>query len=243
MIFRLMQERLGRLTRSRLFSRLLWKDISDDYARVLSLVVGGWLNPGNLLCFDHAIRNLPSTAPIVEIGSFCGLSANLLTYYKRQHRVRNPLICCDSWTLGDGGVSLGASGLKSGDVAAFVRDAYVRGINAFSQWDLPYGVERFSHDFFESWGRREVVNDVLGRPVHLGGNISFCFIDGDHGYETAKQDFENCRRFLESGRFVLFDDSSVFSSWAGVRKVVEEVKSLGEFEIVMKNPNYLFRKK
>lgn len=54
-------------------------DISDDYVNWLCYANAGMLHRGNLYCFDYAIRNLPSEAPIVEVGSFCGLSANLLT--------------------------------------------------------------------------------------------------------------------------------------------------------------------
>ena len=60
------------------------KDISDEdeYVEWLCFANAGMLDRGNLYCFDYAIRNLPSSAPLIEIGSFCGLSTNLITYYK-----------------------------------------------------------------------------------------------------------------------------------------------------------------
>jgi hypothetical protein len=83
---------------------------------------------------------------------------------------------------------------------------------------------------------------VLGRNVQLGGAISFCYIDGNHAYEYAKRDFENCHNFLEPGGFILFDDSADGSGW-DVCNVVSEVQRSGRYELVIKNPNYLFRKK
>jgi hypothetical protein len=56
-------------------------DISDDYINWLSFANSGMLHRGNLYCFDYAIEHLPTEAPIIEIGSFCGLSANVITYY------------------------------------------------------------------------------------------------------------------------------------------------------------------
>src|ERR1043165_687498 len=61
----------------------------DDYIGWLCQNIGGWLTPddGNLRAFDHAIRNMPDQGAIVEIGSYFGLSTNMISYlaykYKR----------------------------------------------------------------------------------------------------------------------------------------------------------------
>lgn len=68
-----------------------------EYMNWLTFANAGILSRGNLYCFDYAIRNLPSTAPIVEIGSFCGLATNMITYLKEKYDVRNPLVTCDKW--------------------------------------------------------------------------------------------------------------------------------------------------
>ena len=57
----------------------------------------GMLTRGNLHLIDTAMKQLPSAAPILEIGSFCGLSANVLTHYKRKYDVKNRLVTCDKW--------------------------------------------------------------------------------------------------------------------------------------------------
>ena len=86
-------------------------------------------------------------------------------------------------------------------------------------------------------------SDVLGPSgASLGGPISFCFIDGNHAYEYAKRDFEDADEFLERGGFILFDDSSDGSGWE-VCEVVKEVAALDRYELVIKNPNYFFRKR
>ena len=67
-------------------------EITDEYVKWLCFANAGMLDRGNLYCFDLAIRNLPSDAPMVEIGSFCGLSTNLIAHYKYKHGKTNTLI-------------------------------------------------------------------------------------------------------------------------------------------------------
>ena len=218
-------------------------DISDEYVKWLCFANAGMFHRGNLYCFDYAIRNLPSEAPIVEIGSFCGLSTNLLSYYKQRHGVPNPLITCDKWEFAGAQEegTVGDSSINHSDYRAFVKETYSRNIKMFSRETLPYTVEMLSDGFFEAWRRSANATDILGRSIQLGGPISFCYIDGNHTYEYAKRDFENCDEFLEPGGFVFFDDSSDGAPW-DVPKVVATVRKSRRYELVIKNPNYLFRK-
>lgn len=216
-------------------------DISNEFTEHLSGVNAGWLERGNLYCFDYAVRNLPSAAPLVEIGSFCGLSTNLLTYYKQVHGVPNKLFNCDKWSWGDEG-RVGDSPFTYEDYLGFVRETYLRNVGMFSRADLPHTVEEFSADFFDRWRRGEEVSDVFGRRVRLGGPISFCYIDGNHAYEYAKRDFTDADEFLEPGGFILFDDSADGTRWE-VSRVRDEVIASGRYEVAAKNPNYLFRKR
>jgi len=75
-------------------SRIMLKDEFVDW-----LVLGnaGMFDKTHLYCIDYAMRNLPSDSPIIEIGSFCGLSTNILLYYKMVHERDNKLITCDKW--------------------------------------------------------------------------------------------------------------------------------------------------
>lgn len=216
-------------------------DLTDDYVSYLSFANAGMLNRGNLLCIDYAMRNLPSGNPIIEIGSFCGLSTNLLAYYKQRHGANNQIFNCDRWEFEGAAGNVGDSDIPHTQYRSFVRDTYMRNVKMFSRHALPHTVEKFSDDFFAAWDRRETVTDVFGAKATLGGSISFCYIDGNHAYDFARRDFENTDRFLEPGGFVLFDDSADGSQWE-VCRVIEEVKRLPNYRMIVKNPNYLFQK-
>jgi Methyltransferase domain len=218
--------------------------ITDEYIEWLCFANAGMLNRGNLFCFDFAIRNLPSSAPILEIGSFCGLSTNALTHYKEIHGVKNRLITCDKWEFErpDKELISENSSIRHTEYKEFVKDTFLRNVRMFSRNDLPYTVEKFSDEFFEAWDREETVQDVFGRNLKLGGPLSFCYIDGNHTYEFVKRDFQNCDAALERGGFLLFDDSADGSGWE-VCRLMTEIKARQDYELVSRNPNYLFRKR
>jgi len=217
-------------------------DASDEYTTWLGFANAGMLQPGNLYCFDYAIKNLPSDAPIIEIGSFCGLSANLITYYKQKHGKTNKLLTCDRWDFeNQRGELIGASTIPHTEYREFVKETYCRNVRFFSRDDLPFTIELFSDEFFAAWRSGKEVQDVFGRSLQLGGRISFAFIDGNHSFEFAKRDFENCDEFLESGGFILFDDSADGTDW-DVCKIVKDIQAMTRYKLVIKNPNYLFQK-
>ena len=216
----------------------------SEYLSWLTYANAGMMDRGNVACFDYAIRNLPSTAPIVEIGSFCGLSTNAITHLKSVHNVKNNLVTCDKWIFersNEGKTLDSSSAMTHVQYREFVKETYRRNVTTFSSEDLPRTVEAFSDEFFTLWALGKSTEDIFGREITLGGPISFCYIDGNHTYEFAKRDFVNADRFLEKGGFILFDDSADGSGW-GVCTVIDEVKSSGRYEVVANNPNYLFRK-
>ena len=222
-------------------SRNLW----SDYLSWLTYANAGMLTRGNVWCMDYAIKNLPSQAPILEIGSFCGLSTNVIIYLKEKNNVHNPLITCDKWMFegaGGGGMLGDSQSVTHAEYKKFVKETFVRNVQMFGRNDLPFTIELLSDEFFCSWTNLEKRQDVFGREVKLGGPLSFCYIDGNHSYECARRDFENCDRFLEKGGFILFDDSADGSEWE-VRKVVQEVIGTRHYDLIARNPNYLFRKK
>jgi hypothetical protein len=216
-------------------------DITDDYVRLLCFENAGLLDRGNLYSFDYAIRHLSSTAPILEIGSFCGLSTNVLTHYKRKHGAKNLTITCDKWESEKGGIEpWKGSPITWADWDRFGRDSYIRNIQMFSPDDLPFTFEMTSDEFFAAWRDGCSAQDVLGRTLPLGGPLSFCYVDGNHTYEYAKRDFVNCDAFLEVGGFILFDDS--INTQFDVYRVIPEVLACGRYKLVAKNPNHLFQK-
>lgn len=229
--------------------------LHDDYLVWLGWAVPGMLYPGNEYCIDHALRHLPSAAPIVEIGSFCGLSTNLITYLRQKHGVTNRLVTADPWEFQ--GVEdhhrVGLSQITQREYRRYIKESFVRGAQMFSRGDLPWTVEMLSDDFFAAWAAGQTVTDVFGRTLTLGGPISFCYLDGNHIYDYVRRDFQNCDRFLEPGGFIFFDDSADEGEWLveegadpanwTVKQLVHEVQASGRYELVMKNPHYLFRKR
>lgn len=209
----------------------------------LRLVNAGMLDVGNVTCFDHAIKNLPTDHPILEIGSFCGLSANVITYLKRKYNRRNKLITSDKFTPegGDGTGSIPGSSVNFSQLRAFIKESFIRNTEFFSSDASPCAIELFSDQFFSAWEKSEMRQDILGRDIQLGGPLSFVYIDGNHQYDFAKRDFHNADRFLDVGGFILFDDSADFSEWP-VKRVVREVLTNPDYRLIMKNPNYLFQK-
>ena len=216
----------------------------DYYLDWLSWANAGMLFRGNHCSFDHAIKHLKDDAPILEIGSFCGLSTNVLNYYRRLNGRNNRLFTCDPWKFegAEPGRMLGKfSSVTHDEYREFVRESFLRNVRLFSRDDLPHTIEAPSADFFTAWRRHSEVTDVFGRKVTLGGQIGFVYIDGCHAYADAKVDFHLTDEFLEPGGFVLFDNSADGSSWE-VCRVIEEVKATGRYEVAIANPNYLFRK-
>jgi len=205
----------------------------------------GMLVPGNVYSFEYAVKNLPSSAPMVEIVSFSGLSANLISHFKEKYASTSPLFTCDRWIFEgaqDESRLLGESlSVTHGEYRQFVKGNFIRNLQMFSRNNLPHTIEVFSDEFFQLWADQATVTDVFGRQCTLGGPISFCYIDGNHTYDFAKRDFENCDKYLQVGGFVLFDDSGDGSGWE-VCRVIREVIQTGRYEVVAANPNYLFRK-
>jgi hypothetical protein len=226
------------------FSRGPLKDSWNDYLTWLSFANAGMLNRGNVDCFDYAIKNLPSTSPIIEIGSFCGLSTNIISYFKQKYKVNNSTISCDKWIFegSENGGMLGDSKFIShANYHDYIKETFIRNVKMFSDMDLPFTLEVFSDEFFDFWKNQRIYRDVFDREIQLGGSISFCYIDGNHSYEFSKRDFENCDKYLDKGGFILFDDSADGSGWE-VCKVVQEVRATKRYELVAKAPNYFFRK-
>ena len=214
----------------------------DPFVRWLTVITPGFLHYGNPHLFDYAIERLPSTAPMVEIGSYCGLSTNVITYYKAKHGRTNQLITCDRWIITPAQVqSVESLNISPGRFNTYVKDTFRRSVKMFSGNDLPHSMEMYSDEFFTKWASGAQVTDVFGRQASLGGPISFAYIDGDHSYEYAMRDFENCDKFLERGGFILFDDSADGADFGSCRAAREAAAS-NHYELVAKNPNYLIRK-
>ena len=219
-------------------------DIGDSDLDWLMPAVGGWLQRGNLYCFDYALRRLPPGTAILEIGSFTGLSTTILLTYRARIGASNPLFTCDRWNLADAGSQgLGPQGLvPATDYDAFIKDSFIRNVRFFGRGELPSTIELWSDDFFAAWRAGRELVDVFGRPARLGGPLGFVFIDGNHRYDFARRDFDNTDEFLAPGGFVLLDDSADAFGLDPAR-LAREIARRPDYELIIKNPNYLFRKR
>jgi len=220
------------------------RTLDDEFVRWLGYANAGMLNPGNAWSMDYAIRHLPSGHPVVEIGSFAGLSANVICHLLRKHGRRNALFTCDNWDV-TGQQKAGhidGSVLTFPEYADYVRASFLRSVEFFSPGNRPYTIESSSAEFFAKWGHGESVTDIFGRTARLGGSISFCYVDGIHSCDAVRREFESVDACLDTGGFILFDDSSDSSPF-GLSRLMREIRGHAGYELVHQNPNCLFRKR
>ena len=221
------------------------KKQANEFLEWDRFAVPGMLEQGNVDATEYAVTNMPPGKPILEIGSFSGLSTVILSYLLDKLSKTTPIFTCDKWEF-EGqqlGAPLGDSPSVTHDVyRAYVRNTFFYSMQTFAANRLPYTIECFSDEFFRRWFANEETVDVFDRPVTLGGMLSFCYINGNNTYEFAKRDFENTDWALVSGGFILFDDSVDGSFWE-VNQLTREIASEHQYELVSRNPNYLFRKR
>lgn len=218
---------------------------NDAYLNWLTRILGGWLVPGdnNLVIFDFAIGHMPEDGAVLEIGSFLGMSICAMSYMMRKHRRVHPLFSCDPWDFEGTAEPIGGFfDASTPQYREYCVEAFKRNIRLFAADHLPYSVEDYSHPFLDRWAVHEEVVDVLGRRVKLGGPLSFVYIDGAHTYEAASGDFWGVDPFLLPGGYVFFDDTG--EAWGSeMARVVQEVQLHPDYELVVRTPNYLFRKR
>lgn len=225
---------------------LLAEKSDDEFVYRLQQVVPGMLHPGNVRQFDHVMEHLPSDAPMLEIGAFCGLSTNVLTYLARRHLRVNELITCDPWDYQFKGLSdrpIGESDTTGYEWGRFAKATFQHATETFSNSRLPYALELGSAAVFTAWRAHEAVIDIWDRPLDAPTSLSFVYIDGNHDYEHVREDWDNAAPLVERGGFVLLDDSARYTGSPGVRQLVAEVRSDGRFALEGRNPNVLFRRR
>ena len=202
------------------------------------------MNPGNLPQFEYVFKHLPTDDPMLEIGSFCGLSTNIIGYMRWKHKQQNLLFCSDKWEFEnlEDDPYLENSQVRREDFRNYVQESFERNVKTFFHDDPPHAIKEFSDDFFKLWGEKSTQTDIFDRSVELGGPLSFVFIDGNHTYSFAKRDFENADKFLVKNGFILFDDSASYLTHFGVYPVVKEALKSKRYKLVSANPNHLLQK-
>ena len=199
--------------------------------------------PRKRVVHELRYRTPAELAPVIEIGSFCGLSTNVLAHLLTKRQKPNDLLTADAWHFENSGVGTlgGHATVTHQDYREFARDTFIRNVRFFSGARLPHTVELDSDAFFQCWDANKSVTDIFGRKTALGGPISFMYIDGNHTYEYCKRDFVIADRWLAPGGLVLFDDTDN-PDW-GVGRVVREALRSGRYELIKRNPNALLRRR
>ncbi|MCW1966786.1 MAG: class I SAM-dependent methyltransferase [Anaerolineae bacterium] len=216
---------------------------SDEYINWLCTVVGGWLTPrhGNIRAFEHAIRNLPVQGAIIEVGSFLGLSTNLIAYFMAKYTKNNPFFICDPWVFEETDKKIGGYfDASSQAFSNYAQAVFKLNCQTFSQNHYPFAIKVLSDDFFAQWKINANLNDVFDRTVSLGGAIAFAYIDGAHTYEATQKDFANVDQWIVPGGFILFDDSADGCGYES-SIVAKEIMQNSRYRLVFKTPHYFFQ--
>jgi Methyltransferase domain len=180
---------------------------------------------------------------IIEIGSFLGLSTNIIAYLAFKHQPNNPFFASDPWVFEGTDKPIGGYFDASGEsYHRYVQEVFKLNTALFSQRCKPYTIQTYSDQFFELWHCGSQTMDVFGRSVTMGGPISFAYVDGAHTYDAVRGDFMGIDPYLQAGGFILFDDSADDVGFE-VTKLMAEMKRNPAYELVFKTPRYFFRKK
>jgi hypothetical protein len=217
---------------------------AQDVIAYLRNSITGWLDSNDVIALEYGIRHIKTQFPAIEIGSFCGLSTNIISFYMRKYNKDIPLFCSDKWTIDY--ASWADSGMKNlkpeitiKNYHDFLKESFINNCRMFSRTNLPYAIEEFSDDFFLLWEANQCVKDVFGRDIELGGNIGFAFIDGMHTYDFAKRDFYNVDKYMIKGGHIFMHDTF---DGGPLEILVKEILKDGRYRVIMNNPNYLLRK-
>jgi hypothetical protein len=221
-----------------------WSDLAaDEYVQHLQFVVGGFLDAGNVRAIDCALHRMPATGAVVEIGTFLGLSTNILAYALHKYGRTRPFFTCDPWCFAGGDrPKAGYFSTGTPEYREWVLGTYREATSLFSRGLEPWSVDSTSAEFFAAWRARGKRTDVWGRECELGGPIAFAYVDGAHTYELVRQDFVDVDEHLAPGGLILFDDSTPEGGYPDVVRVATEAARHPRYRLIMNAPNVLVQK-
>ena len=191
---------------------------------------------------DRAVAELPGSEPVLEIGSFCGLSTNLIAYLLRKRGRSNSFFTTDPWTFEEEvGETVPGSSIPVTEYRALIQGQFKTNVAFWNRERPPHSFALSSDDFFVAWRDGQERTDLWGRSVKLGGPLAFCFVDGAHAAENVRRDFENVDAHLVAGGLILFDDSDPYGRYPHIYGIVEEALR-GGYELLADYPAHLIRK-
>lgn len=228
------------------------KKITDDLfiKRLRSSVIGeGMLDEGNIYLMDYAIKNISDKGAILEIGSYGGLSTNLMLHLIKKHQKKNSFYACDPWIYEGYEDHIktpkknidGRQDISREVYMKYIKDSFIRAVELLHPKSLPYTCQMKSDAFFENWNKNTQFTDVFNRLFYMPNEIEFCYIDGDHSYKQTENDFMNVDSKLVINGFVLIDDSAEKLSF-GSATFMKKILQNSNYKLIDKNPNFLFQK-
>jgi hypothetical protein len=232
--------------------RKKYKTINSDsfLKRIKSTIIGeGMLHEGNIYLMDYAIQNMPDKGIIFEIGSYAGLSTNVLLHLLEKYDKKHLFVGCDAWIyegfkdhtgIIDEHIDAKTDVTRAAYVA-YLKNAFINAAKLLHPNTKPYTCHLTSDAFFKKWNANEEFTDVFDRTFNIQQEISFSYIDGDHSYEQTKKDFENVDSKLKLNGFILLDDSADHLNF-GSSDFIKEIKKNPKYTIIDSNPNYLIQK-
>jgi hypothetical protein len=210
----------------------------DDLMLWLGFINPGMLIQGNIELFAYCLARLPSKSPVLEIGSFAGLSLNHIILLLRRARILHR--CMEFRRLPVRPPHRGI--VTFDDYRMHVIETFRRNVMLFSGDRLPHHIELSSDAFFAAWEVRESHVDFFGNTARLGGPCRVRLYRRRSQLRAINARFRKRRPPSASGRFHLFDDSADGSDW-GSNRTAREAARLGRYEVVARNPNYCIRKR
>lgn len=206
------------------------KKTEDSFLTSIRISVPGMLHEGNPFLFDYAMKHLPSSAPILEIGSFAGLSTVVIGAYLKKHQCDNPFISVDKWEF----EAEEASALFQGSHQNYA--SYQEHI----EWQFNHNTDAFLTGIDHT--HQKLTSDEFFASNNVPPTLAFAYIDGNHSYDFVKRDVENVMKRLVTGGFMLLDDSADHHPFDVNKFVKAELIHRKDCRVVMKNPNYLIQK-
>jgi hypothetical protein len=126
----------------------------DPFLVWLRFINPGMLTQGNIDLLSYCVENLRTDAPVVEIGSFAGLSLNHIIQFLRRSNRRNPVFSVDRWWFEgsrDGGM-IENSHVSFDAYRKHATDMFRQNVQLFSGDRLPHHIELSSDAFFFGLG-------------------------------------------------------------------------------------------
>jgi len=157
--------------------------------------IPGWMSEPDMRFLYNTAKTIPSLGVIVEIGSFKGRSTVALAFGSKEEN-KNTVYAIDKFEE--------FTTKQHKTLYPHFFDDFMRNVTDAGVKDIIIPIKMKSEEAVKGWDKA----------------ISFLFIDGDHAYESVKQDFELWKTHVRDGGVVAFHDTR---SWPGPIQLVKEI--------------------